>query len=454
MSSVIDYYDFLVNACDERNRAAYQTLFPFPDERQFTYQFDYQIIDGIDNLNAQASHFADLVLSLPNIRTKLSKTQSRSNSILTDKLIRSYKYSYFKVLYYTNRSRDLELFGFNSSHMNSIVYYGHGVLFYYLLHERMRVVSSTEKSVLYKTLSLPFPSLKSYLNDPVWIKSTNGPTGVFLDSELEDLISDISENYLSVKTIPMRHIPNEQMTQSLNCPLGNMCYNFSTSDLSLTEIYLLPLREMLYDTASRFWSLANNISYLSSSLPKTMTVPYISINTTEISNHIISYMVKSITGLSEYSLTGTDEGTDVGTGRGDTSPSGGGSLEPGYGNGGQNPPKPRNRRGQNPNNKQPLNKLKLSSDQSKVVNTAKLIVKSIYDIAGPAVTNTLSELASNSIKSSYNKKAYENVKNDLANILYNNQIKSKANDVRIGTSLGPVQGALEDRSKVYVVEQK
>lgn len=386
---MVKFQSYLHDCCDE-HLLAYLSLI---NTRQVLtnneYYFIYEVMPDIKHIESQANLFASKVVTeVANSSTLFRTQRARNLDELRRRMQNTYKYSYFKVLYYV---RNMYQLGFNVVHPNhgeSLAFIGHVVLFNTLVRKFFRTTKVQNSTTLIRRCDLYLENfLDSIGKDPVWIAGTSGEMGAndFYSSEYEFVLADLKLNQPNVHIESLHRKDQSTGTVADFNPLGNCTYD-QTGEL----IYSVVGPKISSDYLSKAWNLANCISLTSEvTLPNDDSV-MITVPADNIDAEMLKFMVHSITGLNVMtglSVYMAGDGDNISTD--DTTPN------PGDNGGGGT------RGGSGPLNAKPTggkgrksNKRKGPGWGQRLIKTGQAGVKAVGDVAShPMVIKLAEELA-------------------------------------------------------------
>jgi hypothetical protein len=428
----ITYKDLLLPECNSVYRSLALINSPYPHMVSANFTFNFRVFSSLISLQAQADAFSDIILGLPNIRNKLSKTQTRDLTKLKTLAAESYKYSYFKALFYVQRAIDSNLPGVNLCHVNCYVYSGHAMLYKTLLTEHIRYADYLTNSAITKKLTLSEGLLSSFSNDPLYKRiagTTEGNPSVFRDVFLEDFLNDVYSNYPSVKMVNLHNITMSILDQEDLNPLGNMVYQESDVEGQEMNVLYFGTSDPLGNVCSRFWTLANNIELVSNTVPDEVSV-FRSTSSSKLDGNTVYFMVQSITGLNLFGdPSGNGRSQENGSG---SSPNPGSSGNP-SGQGSNGPSNDSNNQNEirspegNPSGNKKTNNNKRSNNTNKGNTVRDFTNKVVNSIDENLISNILLSYTKAKVADHFNNKNRNEILSSVDKILSNRTLTMNTN---------------------------
>jgi hypothetical protein len=271
-----------------------------------------------ETLEKQSRLFANYVVAIKPTDHPLQRTTKiRSFQELIDAVANTYKYSYYKVIFYIIK---MYRTGFNSNLVmdsGSLVFGGHHLLYHTLVRKYLRHVDDEQDTVLTRRLDLyeyDFSDLTllSYddesgeLNidddgNPVSITTSSNGDNLsspeidltqidFFNPLYEGILSDLQRNYNELSIVDLSSHTSSGDIGSRNNPLGNTCYDKENDEI------LIVTASGISDMLSKTWNLACGVVISNSTSDDIGRDCYTSIDNSEMDPRTLFYMVQSITG--------------------------------------------------------------------------------------------------------------------------------------------------------------
>jgi len=304
------YHDHLHDGCTQVNLAAEALTAPRSIGTPVDLTFSFLISFNSSQLDKQATAWMNSVRGNSKISSAIDKFISISFEDRDAAIRDAYKYSFFKTF---SAMQDLVINGFNyfgAVPSNSLVFYGHKMLFYTFMNYNIFSPSLDLTSNVYlrRTVNLDEDVLSEIEKDPVWISSFNEtyPGGVF-NPTFERILQALQEiEEIHVSTLSHQNdIPADSTAYSL----GSMAYTskakpnfFSSMEESIATVSNY---NSLTDHISKFWNVANFVNVIE--IPERFNVPdsgspYIYVRTRNVDDATIFAQVESITGLNNNGM--------------------------------------------------------------------------------------------------------------------------------------------------------
>jgi hypothetical protein len=257
------------------------------------YNFTYELSPRIEDLNQQAKHFADLVLTNIDSKHLITKTQKiRTFDDLHELISDSYVYSYCKACYLAHcvETSDSSFARFQMP-TNSLVFEGHQVLFNHLRLGIFRATDQVSQSSLTRRLSFCEGFVASLEEEPIFNsslpKSPYDPK--FSNIRLENILSDLRANYsdrLSIVQLSDEALFIENPNMS---PLGAMCYCDNESCIKF-----LPMRTI--SMTAQYWNTAVGVNLLTEHAVGNTTV----YQSDDIDDRNVSTLTEKVSAITGY----------------------------------------------------------------------------------------------------------------------------------------------------------
>jgi hypothetical protein len=306
----IKYYDHLHDASSQTLLASSALLSPrsigTPKDLTFKYVVSYKE----DDINKQSVAFVNSIRGNHHFTQSLDRFISLPFNERDQAIKDVYKYSIFKVL---SAMEDLVDNGFNyygAVPSNSLVFYGHKMLFYTFLNYNIfnPALDLTSNVYMTRILEIDIESFKEMRNDDVWKNSYNAnyPGGLY-NRNYERILNALLE--MSGIEVSSLSSQNDIPMDSRLFSLGSMAYTFKAKSNIFSSmedsIATVSTQDSITDHNSKFWNIACGISI--SELPEENTrpdygTPYTYVRKRMVSTNTVFAEVESITGLKAEGL--------------------------------------------------------------------------------------------------------------------------------------------------------
>lgn len=213
-----------------------------------SYKFSYTVNPVVDELLAQASVFADTMLSQLGYQTRASRNSYNSQDVQNVK--DAYVYSYCKTIFYSNLFARSKLTYFSQ---DDIVFGGHKVIFDLARINELNHYSFVHDVVVNTRLVVKDDAVKALSEakeiKELWSKCVSTvDKESFYNQTYEYTLKYLRESYDS---LDLKGLHEPSYYDETTYPLGNCCWNAEA-----TEIKYLPGRKVASDFRSMCWGKA------------------------------------------------------------------------------------------------------------------------------------------------------------------------------------------------------
>lgn len=256
----IKYADYVLTACDQdyRSEALVVSDTPLLDRVEFQLTFNLEL--NMKLLKYQADAFAETVLSIQGNKQRfLSDAGLRGNSNAASEIAKTYIYSYYKAVFYALASKQ-GVKDFSLNPMTNRVFYGHALLYECLRNPRIISMTNSGKTKVIRNLVVSEDFERSFEDFEFKRIFISKVYGQVFNSKAEDILEALVRYYPGVKVESLGSLSIFFDAYTNQIPLGNMAYVNSNEDA--IGIAYLRINNLEWDLHSRYWTLANNISFI------------------------------------------------------------------------------------------------------------------------------------------------------------------------------------------------